>query len=135
MRCVHRTPDGHWVRCEGHHCPSTQCPLYSLGKDLTARVGDTSSEQFPNPQSLLWNAINMGHFQVRLFWLFLSLNQVALYLSGDSNPTPVPSQRPQRREEIRLSWAFYTCGVGRGITNWKLMMLGSSCGLEVQSTS
>jgi hypothetical protein len=78
--------------------------LYSLGKDLTARVGDTSSEQFPNPQNLLWNAINMGHFQVRLFWLFLSLNQVALYLSGDPNPTPAPSQRPpkERRDKAEL---------------------------------
>lgn len=114
VKSVHRISDGHRVSCEGHLCPSTQCPLYSLSKDLTAELVTclVNSSQTHGVSFLLWNEINVGHFQARLFWLFLSLNQVALYL-----PTPALSQSPHRREEIRLSWASHAPWLGRGITN------------------
>lgn len=36
---VHRTPGGHRVICEGHFCPSAQCPLCVLcKKDLAPRL-------------------------------------------------------------------------------------------------
>lgn len=130
VRSVHRThtpPHGHRVSSEDHFCPSTQCSLfYPLSNEqagLTTRLVNSSQTH----RSLLWDAINRGHFQVRPFWLFLS-RRLTLYLSGDPVPTFAPSQSPQRRDErdkVELG-LLRSMGVGQGISN-EQELPGSLC--------
>lgn len=106
VNSVHRTPDGHRVICEGHFCPSAQCPLCVLcKKDLAPRL----LLLLPTHGSFLRTQLTGGSFQARLFCLFLSLDQEACCLSGDPTLTPVQKDRhsaclkvPRGEEEIRL---------------------------------